>query len=36
VKAEHPQIKEIFCEALEKATPQERIAYLDEACRGRW
>src|SRR5213594_638356 len=24
--------KEIFCEAIEKATPEERAAYLDGAC----
>jgi serine/threonine protein kinase len=35
VNADRLEIKEIFCEALEKATLQERIAYLDEACEGR-
>ncbi len=28
------RLLEIFLEALEKATPEERDAYLDGACRG--
>src|SRR6185503_472613 len=30
----HPSEKEIFFEALEKDTPDQRAAYLDDACRG--
>ncbi|MHC4520935.1 MAG: protein kinase domain-containing protein, partial [Planctomycetota bacterium] len=35
MNVEHPEIKEIFCEALEKATREERISYLDDVCRDR-
>jgi len=35
VNAASLKIKKIFCEALEKATRQERIAYLDDACGDR-
>src|SRR5438046_2599755 len=27
-------VEDIFLAAVDKATPQERAAYLDEACRG--
>jgi serine/threonine protein kinase len=33
--AQQPQLRAVFCEALERQTPQERAEYLDRACRGR-
>ena len=30
-----PNLRAVFCEALDRPTPEERRAYLDEACRGR-
>ncbi len=30
----HPSAKQIFFEALEKETPDQRATYLDQACRG--
>jgi hypothetical protein len=29
-----PSIERLFCEAIEFASPEERQAFLDEACRG--
>ena len=36
VRQEPPNMNEqtLFAEALERADPQERAAFLDEACRG--
>src|SRR5262249_58313898 len=34
VSADEPTIRAVFFAALEKATPAERSAYLDEACAG--
>jgi WD40 repeat protein/serine/threonine protein kinase len=30
-----PALRAIFCEALDRKTPKEQAAYLDEACQGR-
>ena len=30
-----PNLRAVFCEALDRPTPEERRAYLDEACRSR-
>ena len=35
MNVDRSEIKEIFCEALEKATRQDRIAYLNHACKGK-
>jgi serine/threonine protein kinase len=31
----HPELRAIFCAALDRTTPQERAGYLDEACRDK-
>src|SRR5262245_46415298 len=30
-----PELRAIFCAALDRGTPPERVAYLDEACHGK-
>jgi serine/threonine protein kinase len=30
-----PELRAIFCAALDRATPRERAEYLDEACHGK-
>ena len=30
-----PNLRAVFCEALDRTTPEERRAYLDEVCRDR-
>src|SRR6516162_3524596 len=30
-----PELRAVFCEALDRNSPEERTAYLDEACQGR-
>jgi serine/threonine protein kinase/predicted Zn-dependent protease len=30
-----PQLRDIFCAAMERKTPQEQADYLDQACQGR-
>jgi serine/threonine protein kinase/tetratricopeptide (TPR) repeat protein len=30
-----PELRAVFCEALERQTPQEQTEYLDRACAGR-
>jgi len=30
-----PDLREVFCTALDREDPRNRAAYLDEACRGR-
>ena len=34
MSAEPNRVKAIFLEAVEKATPTERVAYLEAACAG--
>jgi WD40 repeat protein/serine/threonine protein kinase len=29
-----PNIRDVFAEAIERSTPEDRLAYLDEACAG--
>jgi serine/threonine protein kinase/Tol biopolymer transport system component len=35
VTADHLNVKAIFCDALDKATREERATYLEEVCGGR-
>src|SRR5262245_39832923 len=30
-----PELRAVFCEALDRKTPPERAAYLDQACHGK-
>src|SRR5262245_8213844 len=30
-----PELRAVFCEALDRQNPQERAAYLDQACQGK-
>jgi hypothetical protein len=30
-----PELRAIFCAALDRKTPRERADYLDETCRGK-
>lgn len=30
-----PELRALFCDALERQIPEERAAYLDAACQGK-
>jgi serine/threonine protein kinase len=32
---QQPELRAVFCEALDRQTPQEQADYLDRACAGR-
>src|SRR5262245_44768560 len=31
----HPELRAIFCKALDRTTPEEQAHYLDQACQGK-